>query len=255
MAAVQRLATRFGKRLAAAAGLRVRRAGPGNRFEAMGDALGLLRSSGYLPRVVIDGGANVGQWSAIASTIFDEATFHLIEPQPACHARLRQTFTSPRFQLHPVALTRPGVSTVRLASLGGGGVGTGAFVTTSNHESNVDIVERPAVTLDSLFAGSLGAPDRALLKLDLEGHEIEALDGAAAMIGSVEVLVIEVTFFDIYSKNHRLFDDVLRSVGALGFALYDFAALYPRARDQRLRMGDAIFVARGSPLLDDVSWD
>jgi len=42
---------------------------------------------------------------------------------------------------------------------------------------------------------------------------------------------------------------------ARGFALCDFAALASRARDLRLRIGDAIFIRRDSRLAKDVSWD
>jgi len=41
----------------------------------MGDALRLMRAAGYAPRVVVDAGANVGEWSTLASAIFPEARF------------------------------------------------------------------------------------------------------------------------------------------------------------------------------------
>ena len=82
-----------------------------------------------------------------------------------------------------------------------------------------------------------------------------ALQGATTVLRLVEAVVIEVSFYDIFNQGRPLFADILERLTRAGFVVYDFAALYPRARDQRLRMADAIFVRAGSPLLDDVSWD
>ena len=49
-----------------------------------------------------------------------------------------------------------------------------------------------------------------------------------------------------------MFDDVMAFLQARGFALFDVASLGGRPRDQRLRVGDAIFIRRGSPLGQDV---
>ena len=95
----------------------------------MADTLRLMSTLGYAPRLVIDAGANLGQWSILASAIFPDARFHLIEPQPGCQARL-STFEAPRFSVYPVAVTGPGVSSVRMVSAAGAAADTGAHVTT-----------------------------------------------------------------------------------------------------------------------------
>ena len=125
-AEVNRFAS-LAKRLTGLAGLRLRREGPENRFDAMADTLRLMSTLGYAPRIVIDGGANLGQWSTLASAIFPDARFHLIEPQPGCQARL-STFEAPRFTVYPVAVTGPGVSRVRMVSAAGAAADTGAHV-------------------------------------------------------------------------------------------------------------------------------
>ncbi len=62
---------------------------PANRFDVTADALSLLQSFGYAPRVIVDAGANMGDWTRMAFSIFPGATYHLIEPQLGCHASLR----------------------------------------------------------------------------------------------------------------------------------------------------------------------
>jgi hypothetical protein len=138
----------------------------------------------------------------------------------------------------------------------GGGVrrgGSGAFVALRG-EAAPDEIECPATTLDELFAERVTPADRALLKLDLEGHEVSALSGAARLLSSIEVVLSEVHFYEVERNGRPLMTDVLAFLGKRGFELYDFACLNSRPRDGRLRTGDAIFVQRWSPLAGDRSW-
>ena len=70
---------------------------------------------------------------------------------------------------------------------------TGADVTSTGEGS----VAVPASTIDALLGSRLRlAPDRrALLKLDLQGHELRALQGAVASLPSIELVLVEVSFF------------------------------------------------------------
>jgi FkbM family methyltransferase len=239
-----------GRRLARRAGYVVHR-WPPNRFEAMDAALEMLVRRGYAPRVIIDGGANRGQWFATASRLFPAAAFHVIEPQDACWPDLeRAAAARGRTVIHRTAITGPGVSRV-LMTRGGDNGNTGAFVFAAAEGHPVDL-ESPATTLDALLAAEVTPPDRVLLKLDIEGHELEALRGAAALLASVEVIVCEVRFFDINGAGRPQFAEVLAFCAERGFDLYDVDMLSGRRRDLRLRIGDVIFVRRGSVLARDV---
>jgi len=113
--------------------------------------------------------------------------------------------------------------------VGGGetGGGTGGHVARPG-EWEPGAVECPATTLDGLLADRVVREDRALLKTDLEGHELTALQGARRLLDVVEVLLTE--------------------------ELYDFACLLQCPRDLRLCMGDVVFARRDSALLADGSW-
>ena len=80
-------AKQLAKRLLGRLGLSVSR-GPLNRFDVTNEAIVHLRTRGYVPRVVIDAGANVGEWTSMVQAIFPDASFYLIEAQPACRPAL-----------------------------------------------------------------------------------------------------------------------------------------------------------------------
>jgi|KBSMisStandDraft_5_1062788.scaffolds.fasta_scaffold74860_2 FkbM family methyltransferase len=236
----------------AAFGLRVVRARPANRFDAMCDSLRTIARAGFVPTIVIDAGANMGQWARKASAVFPDAPLHLIEPQAACQGELRG-FASTRgsVEIHQTAITRPGRTMVRMTGATTGSTGAHVLGDTE-HAENEDAL--PATTLDLLFAGRVDDSDRVLLKLDLEGHEADAIAGATTLLSRVEVLVTETQVYEIERNGNPTFADLMRVLSERGFAFYDVAALASRGRDGRLRTGDVIFVRDGSALTSDNRW-
>jgi FkbM family methyltransferase len=233
------------------AGYRITRLRPANRFQSMDEMLLLVRGFGFNPRVIIDAGANVGTWTRMCRKVFPDAEYHMIEPQPAYVQALQRLMHSvPAAEIHGVAVTEPGIRSVRMCGAGT----TGAWVA-SDGENTANEVVCPAATLDELLADRVSAEDRVLLKLDLEGHEVHALIGASRLLKAVEVVLTEVQFYDINNSGRPTFSDVLEFFRQRGFEIYDIACLSQRPRDMRLRMGDVIFVRNDSQLLADRSWE
>lgn len=236
------------------AGVRVTRWRPANRFDAMRDALELLSKQRYGPRAIIDAGANVGSWSRLAHGIFPGARFFLIEPQPACQSSLQRTASViGDARVYAVAVSAPGRS--RLGLVGGTAEGgTGVAVVEAGDGVDAEL-ECEAVTLDSLLAGAITRADRALLKLDLETHEVAALQGARELLGLAEVVIVESQIYEINDNGRPVLRDIFDVMNEARFELYDIAAMNGRRRDGRLRMLDAIFVRADSLLNTDRGWE
>jgi len=139
-------------------------------------------------------------------------------------------------------VTEPGIGSVRMCGAGS----TGAWVANPGEHTP---------TLDELLADRVSAQDRALLKLDLECHEVTALTGASRLLKAVEVVLTEVQFYPANDNGRPTFSDVLAFLRERGFEIYDIACLSQRPRDMRLRMGDVVFVRNDSQLLADRSWE
>jgi FkbM family methyltransferase len=234
-------------------GIHVSRASRVNRFQAMEQALRLLADNGFAPKTIIDAGANVGEWTILAREIFPAAEIHMIEPQTGCASELQSiASTSSLIRFHQVAVTRPGVPQVSMT--GGGPLrrGTGAWVLEYADPSPGEQVCE-ATTLDDLITTDASSP--ILLKLDLEGHEMAALEGAESLLHRVEVIVTEVSLFDINDSHRPLLADILGFLKARDFDLYDVASLSARARDGRLRQADVVFVRHDSSLSIDHGWE
>jgi FkbM family methyltransferase len=213
-----------------------------NRFDAIAYSLTLLRDLGFQPQVIIDAGAHAGTFTALTSRTFPDAVSHMIEPQPACQAALKR-IAGTRHAVHAVALgTREDVAKGLRMALGDAPT-TGAHVS----ETGTPV---PVAALSDLV--SLKPEDRALLKLDLQGFELHALQGAADLLERIEVILIEVSFFRQAFEPPIL--DLMAWLDAHGFELFDIAALGGRTRDNRLKQGDFIFVSKHSALAADTRW-
>lgn len=218
-----------------------------NRFQAIDISLRSIKDRGFCPHVVIDGGAHLGLFSLETKKIFPRAKYHLIEPQPACAGFLKELCSTEGFVLHECALAEC--------------VGKIGFSRTSEPNTGAQIkldstVETDVVlasTLDALFEGRVSPNDNALLKMDLQGYELQALRGASKLLPSVEVILTEVSFFG-QGYEPRIVD-LISFLDARGFELYDIASLSGRTRDNRLRQGDFLFVRKDSPLLEDTKWE
>ena len=235
------------KKLLAQTPYRIVRDRGANRFQAIDVSLHNMKDRGFFPRVVIDGGAHLGSFSLAAKQIFPEATFHLVEPQPACYGSLRPLCSKENFILHEFALAdRAG----KVALSKTVEPSTGAHI---KLDSTGETTVVGASTLDELFGERILARDRALLKLDLQGYELHALRGGPVLLHSVEAILIEVSF---YAQAYEpTIVSLMNFLDASGFQLYDIAALSGRFRDNRAHQGDFVFARKGSQLLEDTRWE
>jgi FkbM family methyltransferase len=234
------------------AGYRLTRFEYSNRFQAMDEVVSGLARSGFNPSMIIDGGANRGEWASGVRSVFPDTHIHLIEPLPRCVACLREIAAADgRMTVHPYAVTTPGCAEVKFNLVGDDGMSTGAQVALPGEQLSHEMV-LPASTIDALLERVI--EPGALLKLDLQGHEIEAMRGGAAVLRKVEVIICEVSFYPVNDNGRPVFADLFSFISGQGFVLYDFASLVGRYNDNRLQWGDVVFVRRGGQLLANNAW-
>jgi len=153
-----------------------------------------LRNHGLSPRTIIDGGANIGQFARAAVENFPETHVYSFEPLPEVAARFRANLADcPRVTFAESALgNRNGTlrffrSSYDLASSALPSVGTKA----------TEEIEVAVGRLDTLLTPEALRPP-VLLKLDLQGYELEALRGATALLPLVQHILLEIAFESAY---------------------------------------------------------
>jgi FkbM family methyltransferase len=193
------------------------------------------------PRVIFDVGANVGTWTLLAKTIFPTARVHAFEPLPL-HADkfLRTTGRLEDVFLHTIALgSSVGQSTLKVNSFSD----TSSILpltTAGKSQWNLDTVDKLQIeitTIDHLLAvGQVLQPD--VIKLDIQGFELEALKGAIECLPKVAAVITELSFAQFY-EDQCLFHDVVTFLGANGLTLNALGHSTPTG--STLVQADALF--------------
>jgi FkbM family methyltransferase len=244
-----RLAKAFVQRMLALAGFELRRLAPGFSTSVHRDSvlhvLELARTIGFVPRTVIDVGAAYGSFTRLCQTVFPDARYLLIEPLEEYRPLLEQEKqSSPSVQytiaaasahegeiainVHPDLV---GSSLYREVETGTGVNG----VTRTVHSVTVDRVSREA-----------GGGGPYLLKVDVQGAELDVLEGAERTLGDSELIVLEVSFFKFFQDGPEC-AEIMAHMKARGFVPYDIVGRQYRPLDGALSQVDIAFVKEDGP--------
>jgi FkbM family methyltransferase len=100
--------------------------------------------------------------------------------------------------------------------------------------------EVPVVTIDDLCSErKLGGP--FLIKVDVQGAELQVLAGATRTLEESEAIILEVSLFGTMIGGPQLFD-VVSKMKELGFIVYDLFGFNYRPFDNALAQVDMVFV-------------
>lgn len=171
------------------------------------------------PATVLDVGASSGQFAVFAAARWPRARIVSFEPIPAAQARYAAAMRG-RAVLHPVAVgAAPGRATLHVAAADD----SSSLLpiterqiasypgTQEQHTLEVDVV-----TLDDHLDRDLPAP--WLLKIDVQGFELEVLRGATATLERVGQIYVECSFVELYGAQ-ALADEVIAFLFERGFRL------------------------------------
>jgi FkbM family methyltransferase len=197
------------------------------------------------PAVIHDIGANVGTWTCLAKSIFPAAAVEAFEPLEAHFAGFRRrTATWPDVQLHAVALgSREGTTSLEVVDFSDA---SSVLPLTADGQMTFQVkpVGRQEVrlaTLDGLVAAGEVRP-ADLLKLDVQGYELEVLRGAEKTLAAAVYVIAEVSFREFY-RGQPLFAEVVAFLAARGFHLRALGTETPLGK--ALVQTDALFVQSG----------
>jgi FkbM family methyltransferase len=191
---------------------------------------------------VVDIGANRGQFTLFAAGLFPQARIFAFEPLPGPYAVLAriaanrartQAFRAaigPRAETARMHLMHPDDSSSLLAPTGR----QAAVFPQSRRAGTLPVDVAPLHAF--VGPGDLCAP--ALLKLDVQGFELAALEGCASLLDRFAVVYVECSFVPLYA-DQPLADEVLAHLRERGFRL---AGVYNLVHDRAGRAAQADFL-------------
>lgn len=206
----------------------------------------LLRLSqlGLNPGHIVDIGANHGNWSRTALSVFPQARMSLFEPQKRLAPFLKDLAERPDVVIHYKGCgafdgAAPFTFHDRDDSC--------SFVYAAEQaqqrgfsQSQIDICR-----LDTALTGGPFGPAK-IVKIDAEGLDLEVLEGATETLRGTEVVLAEASVANPDYPNSV--SSVVQKMHSLGFRLFDVTDLNRTPQRQLLWLVEAAFIRVGSAI-------
>jgi FkbM family methyltransferase len=217
-------------------------------------ALTRLCRTGFTPKVVFDVGASNGVFADEAWALWPNCLVHCFEPEVEYIQQLEvRAQRDPRLQICKAlvgAREEPDKTYYHF-------LGASSVLATNTDDPKIPLTtsgpERRAsvITLDDYCKRHSTFPN--LLKIDVQGYELEVLKGTEKYLPSIEVILAEVNYIEVY-KDVPLAVEVIHWLQQRGFVLHDICNFMRRPLDQALWQSDMIFAKFDSPLRSAKRW-
>jgi len=206
--------------------------------------LSILRSLGNC-KCVVDIGANRGQFSLVARRIFPGAEIHAFEPLYEPARIFRRVFSEDDLvTLYPFAIGPERMDAEIHVSIKDD---SSSLLPIGESQSKLfprtqekEIRQISVFPLSDLMdADSIVAP--ALLKIDVQGYELEVLKGCAPLLDHFQYLYVECSFIELY-KGQSLANEIIGFLNQHAFCL---VGIYNMCYDRKglAIQGDFLFAA------------
>ncbi len=215
--------------------------------------LDFLKSKQITITTVFDIGAHKGVWSANFKTYFPQANCILFDPLKEMRPFLEKhciKYPSDKYFSIGLGSKKEAKEITKYLDLEGS-----SFLAKGVPEAysrGIEILEIDSI--DNLIEqGKISIPD--LVKIDVQGLELEVIKGATKLFGKTEIFIIECNFFefDLHPGMPEIFD-VIKFMHDNGYVIYDFAGFLRRDADKALGQSDVVFVKKDGILRKNKSW-
>lgn len=201
-----------------------------------------LKKRGFACNAVLDIGAYKGWFSYLAAEVFPQATFYLFEPLIEMQEELGafcKEYPKSKYFSTALGSTDGALSLRTFRDLKWSG-----FMDVdipAKDERTPRIVE--VHKIDTLIQeNKIHIPD--LVKIDVQGYELEVLKGAESLFGKTELFILETSLHNKH-PSFPLFADVVAFMNERDYVVFDFPG-FLRQKDSSLIECDVCFVKRKS---------
>ena len=210
------------------------------------DACGYLKTLGLSPKLIVDVGTHVGETIHGFRAAFPNARVIGFEPFPEFYEKCKARFASDKaVELFTVAMSDHAGKLEMYTE----NFNCSLQSPLNNNDRALD-ASHPTTTietatLDQVFAQRFPDQTIDLLKIDVEGHEQNALNGAKGLLssGKVKAVLIEVMFYPHFD-NAWLAHEITAFLYDCGFVEHQIFDV-KQTKTGQMRYGNALFIWQG----------
>lgn len=229
---------------------------PANQNRPIGDVnafLNDIKERGYNCKFAFDIGANKTDWSRMLKKTFPNTNMCLIDP-----------LEEMKVHMEKFCYEFPG-STFIVSGVGSKSEKQILTINGENLEGSTMMIEKipsyfrenkqrevNVITIDELIKKKeLEIPD--LVKLDIQGFELEALKGGEILFGTTEIFIIEISLFKFNNHTPDI-TEIINFMNDKGYVIYDIPSYIRRPFDGALAQIDICFTRKDSELRITNRW-
>ncbi len=185
----------------------------------------------FQPTLIVDIGANTGEFIMNAKVAYPKASILAFEPHPQAINSLKSKYQHDnQVTIQPVGLgSKAGTATLYMTD----------FSPSSSVIKPADATQEVAITIQTLdeYIDQVSPNSRILIKIDVEGYELEVLRGGINFLTKAHYLYLEVRTTETIGCS---FDEIYKFMNAIGWLyLGAYDALYSKKGE--LVYFDALF--------------
>jgi FkbM family methyltransferase len=228
---------------------------PASTGRPIGNVISFLqdvRARGFTPTGILDVGANRGEWTRMALSIYPSASVVMIEPQDEMDVPLL-SLCRERPSCHHVKAGAGRIEGELIQTISDDLAGSSFLLVPDDDQIRTGRQRRTRVLpIDSILAQY---PEfrPGLVKLDIQGFELEALMGGNKLFETTEVFIIETSLFS-FMKGCPITREVISFMADRGYEIYDFTEYGRRPYDGALGQVDIAFVKSHGLLRSSNLW-
>lgn len=217
-------------------------------------ALIRIAKLGFNPNLIFDVGAYQGDFTKFCFRLWPNTEVACFEVLPHKLSELRQLVDwNPAIKVFPMLLGATSRDQVPFYQLGKNAETASSVLNTYN-PLDVSPQYYPMHTVDEIVTDNLNGRVPDLLKIDVQGYELEVLKGAENNLDKIQVILAEVNLLDLY-KDAPLLAELITWLDARNWVTYDICGFWRRPLDQALWQADFIFVQREHFLRTDKRYE
>ncbi|HKC27869.1 MAG TPA: FkbM family methyltransferase [Jatrophihabitans sp.] len=198
---------------------------------------------------VVDVGANTGQFAELLRRSGFTGRIHSVEPLQSAYDKMTAVARrDPLWTLQRAAVSaEPGTLVMNVS---GNSVSSSVLPMLDRHANAapeaqyVGQEQVVATTVDEIVSAYDLEPERALLKVDVQGYEREVLEGAAKTLSAFRGVRTEMSLVPLY-EGQALMPEIVDHLGQHGFDLWFVEPGFTEPDTRRLLQLDGVFFRAG----------